>query len=145
MVGYQASANGLYAAFYLGPEVTHEQVTVGDTVLRWSKPRTGARGQVEIWAHPTQDGLFTATFVGSTTQASLWGRVSGGWRVWGKAFFGPEAGFYVTDTYREARLGAHLTSAAIGIVHLRLSAGWQVADDGRRGTPYLGLAAWVRL
>lgn len=145
MVGYQYSANGLYAAFYLGPEVTHEQLTITGQVLRWSKPRTGSRAQVELWAHPVRDGLFTGTLVASTTEASLWGRVSGGWRLWKQAFLGPEAGFYVTDTYREARFGAHLTSLAVGLVHFRVSGGWQVTDDGRRGAPYLGLASWIRL
>lgn len=136
---------GLYVAALVGPELEHEQLTVAGRFSRFSKPRYGARGQIELWANPTQDTLLTGTVIGGSARGSLYARGSAGYRVGGSLYAGPEVTAYATETYREYRVGGHLTGLAWGIVQGRLSAGWMMTDDGRRGTPYVGVAAWIRL
>lgn len=143
--GYQFMSGPLYVAAYVGPELQTQQVAYSGTFARFSQPRLGVRGQVEIWYNPTPDTLLTTTVVASSASASLWARGAAGIRLWGKAFIGPEATVYTTPTYRETRWGMHLTGPAIGIVNLRVSAG-VMTDDGRRSvSPYFGLSAWMRL
>jgi hypothetical protein len=145
LAGYQTMHGPLYVAAYAGPELDHEQVAYEGRFARFSQPRLGARGQAEVWWNPTPDTLLTTTVVVSSARSSLWARASGGIRVWGRAFVGPEIVAYTTPTYRETRYGAHLTGLAVGIVNLRLSGG-VMTDDGRRTvSPYAGVSAWIRL
>lgn len=145
LAGYQWNGDGLYMAAFAGPEVQQEQLTYGGRVYRFSQPRLGGRGQFDLWARPTPETLVTATLIASSTRTSIWGRVSAGIRLADKLFVGPEATFYTTPTYTERRWGAHLTGLALSIVTLRLSAGWMEDDSHRRGSPYLGMSAWIRL
>jgi hypothetical protein len=144
LAGYQHTG-GVYLAALGGPEITQKQLTVANRVYRISEARLGFRGQVELWAHPSRDTLVTGTLVGSSSLGSLWARASAGYRIWAGAFLGPEVTVYVTHTYRETRWGAHLTGAALGILNLRVSAGWMTTDDAARGSPYVGLTGWIRM
>lgn len=143
--GHQWNRPGLFVTALAGPELQHEQLTVAGRVLRFSKPRYGIRAQAELWSNPTADTLLTGTAVASSARASLWARGSAGYRFWRDLFAGPEITTYATDTYRELRVGAHLTGWRAGIVQGRLSAGWTMTDDGRPGAPYVGASAWIRL
>lgn len=145
LVGHQWNLGRLFLSGYLGPEILHEQLTVAGVAYRFSEPRYGAKGQVELWANPTRDTLLTATVVGSTTNMSLWARGSAGYRLAADLFAGPEVSIYATETYRETKVGAHLTGFRWGLMQGRASAGWMMADDGRPGSAYLALAAWIRL
>lgn len=144
LVGYQWTG-AIYLAALAGPDVSHEQLSVSNRLYRVSQPRGGVRAQFELWANPTPDTLVTTTVVGSSVRGSLWARGSAGYRLPGGAFVGPEATLYMTDTYRETRWGAHVTSWRIGLLTLRVSGGWMKADDGHRGSPYVGLSGWIRM
>lgn len=145
LAGHQWALDGLYVAAYLGPEVKIEQLTIQQRVLRWSEPRTGLRGQAELWAHPTPELLVTGTLVVGTARTSLWGRASTGIQVAKSTYVGPEITVYATPTYTETRLGGHVTGLSLGLLKVRASVGWMVDDDHRRGSLYTGLTAWMRL
>lgn len=144
LVGYQWTG-GIYLAALAGPDVSHEQLSVANRLYRVSQPRAGVRVQFELWANPTTDTLLTGTVVASSVRGSVWARSSAGYRLPGGAFVGPEATLYMTDTYRETRWGAHVTSWRLGLLTLRVSGGWMKADDGHRGSPYVGLSGWIRM
>jgi hypothetical protein len=145
LLGYQWAGNRLYAALYAGPEIHHEQLTIAAMAQRWSKPRFGLRGLAELWANPTQDTLVTATVQVGSTRGSLYGRISAGYRLWRNLYAGPEAGIYTTETYRETKLGAHVTGLKLGIFQFRFSGGMQTQDDRRHPSPYVGVTSWIRL
>lgn len=145
LIGHQWALNGLYVAAYAGPETHQEQVAAAGRVSRLSSPRVGARAQLEMWAHPTPDTLVTGTVVAGSARTSVWARGSTGLRMLGPAFVGPEVTLYATPTYTEARIGGHVTGFSLGLLQLRASAGWMVDDAHRRGSPYAGLTAWIRL
>ena len=145
LAGYQHMFGPLYVAAYLGPELQHEQIAYRGEFSRFSKPRLGVRGQLEIWWHPTADTLLTTVVVAGSTRESSYARASAGMRLFAQTFVGPEITVYSTPTYRETRYGLHVTGPKLGIVNLRLSGG-VMTDDGRRNvTPYMGVTAWMRL
>ncbi|WP_375461589.1 cellulose biosynthesis protein BcsS [uncultured Enterovirga sp.] len=145
LLGYQWNGDRVHVAAFAGPEVQQEQLTYGGRVYRWSQPRVGARGQLDLWLHPSPDLLVTNTLIVSSTRTSLWNRASVGYRVFGSAFVGPEITVYATPTYREVRWGGHVTGLAMSVVTLRLSGGWMEDDSHKRGSPYIGVSAWMRL
>lgn len=145
LFGHQWNGSGLYMAAMAGPELQHEQLTVADRVYRFSKPRYGVQGQVELWANPSNETMLTGTVVARTSRLSIWARSSGGLKIGGSLYAGPEVMTYATDTYHEVRVGVHLTGVQIGIVQGRVSAGWMMTDDGKPGTPYVGASAWIRM
>lgn len=143
--GHQWNWPRIFVTALAGVEIQHEQLTVAGRVLRFSKPRYGLRAEGELWSNPTDWSLVTASTVASSARGSLWVRVSAGLKVGPTLFVGPEAGTYVTDTYREWRVGAHVTGFRAGILQGRLSVGWAAADDAKPGAPYVGATAWFRL
>jgi hypothetical protein len=145
LLGYQWAGDRLYAALYAGPEIHQEQLTIAAVAQRWSKPRLGLRGLAELWANPTRDTLVTATVQAGSTRGSVYGRISAGYRVWRNLYAGPEAGIYATETYRETKLGAHVTGLKLGIFQFRFSGGMQTQDDRRHPSPYVGMTSWIRL
>ncbi|TDR94723.1 cellulose biosynthesis protein BcsS [Enterovirga rhinocerotis] len=144
-LGWQTMLGPLYLAAYAGPELFQEQLTHRGRFANFSKPRLGGRAQVELWAHPSPDTLITGTVILSSANESVWARMSGGIRAFSNAYLGPEVTFYTTPTYRETRWGGHVTGLALGIVTLRLSAGWMTEDGRRSLTPYASISAWMRL
>lgn len=145
LAGYQWALNGVFVAGYAGVEGHREQVLVADRLYRHSQPRLGVRGQLEVWAHPTSWSLLTATVVAGSTRTSVWSRTSAGVELLPALFVGPEVTAYITPTYREVRWGAHVTGVSLGRLQMRASGGWMTDDAHRRGSPYGGLTAWLRL
>ncbi|MGA0595446.1 cellulose biosynthesis protein BcsS [Enterovirga sp. CN4-39] len=145
LVGQQWNLGPVFLSALIGPEILHEQLTIAGQVQGFSEPIYGAKGLIELWAHPTRNTLLTATLTGTTAKASVSGRGSVGYRVWNNLFAGPEISAYATDSYQETKAGAHLTGFAFGILQGRFSAGWMVTDDRRRGSPYVSVAAWARM
>lgn len=142
--GYQWTLGPVYVAAFLGPEFYQEQVAIDGRLGRLSRPGYGLQSQVELWANPTPETLVTGTAILETVRPSVWARTSLGLKVM-DVFVGPELTVYQTPTYRETRWGAHVTGLSVGLVTLRMSAGWMTDDAHRRGSPYAGLSAWIRL
>ena len=125
LLGYQWVRDGIVVAAFAGPEIDIEQLS-DRAVPRVRDPHAGARVHGEIWAHPTANTLLTATVIAGTARtAHLWGRASAGYALWDRVFVGPEAAVYATDTYRELRLGGHVTGLTFGALRLPLSARWR--------------------
>jgi hypothetical protein len=141
VLGYQWFPDWGVVAAYAGPEGSMEAVS-GCGCARALPPRFGLRLHGEVWAHPTDATLFTATLVTGTTRMSAWGRLAWGYRHW-DAYLGPEFAFYGDETgYRKWTVGLHATDFTLGRFHVRLSAGLQVAGDQDPG-PYLTLSVWT--
>jgi Cellulose biosynthesis protein BcsS len=145
LIGYQWVGDGLVFAALAGPEVEGEQRS--DYVLaRGFEAHVGARLHGEMWAHPTTDTLLTTTvIVGTARTAHLWSRASAGYALWDGVFVGPEVSVYSTDTYREWRVGAHVTGLTLGAVSVRVSAGWRGEEETGDKGAYLGIAAHLKM
>jgi hypothetical protein len=94
---------------------------------------------------PTPDTLLTATAVAGTTRRSVWARAAAGLRLWRDLYVGPELTIYTTDTYRETKIGAHVTGLQLGILNFRVSGGIQNQDSAHNPSVYFALTSWIRL
>ena len=135
----------MFLAGLVGPEFEEQQPTIKGAVARWSLPRFGLRLHGELWSHPTDDTLLAATLVAGTARSHLWGRTAFGYRVWNNVFVGPEASVSMTETYREWRLGAHITGLQLGRFTFGFSGGWRREEDSRHRGLYLNLSGYIRL
>jgi hypothetical protein len=145
MIGYQWTLDRVFVAGFIGPEVDAQQpVTIGE-IPRLSHPRLGLRIQGELWAHPTENTLLTATVVAGTARGHLWGRTAFGYRIWSDVFIGPEASLSMTETYREWRVGAHVTGLQLGRFTFGLSGGWRGEDDSPHHGAYVNILGYVRM
>jgi hypothetical protein len=146
LLGYQWAGDGLVVAALAGPEIEGERLSHSLPMPRGTEAHLGVRLHGEIWAHPTASTLLTTTVIAGTARTMhLWGRASAGYAVWHGVFLGPEVSVYTTDTYREWRLGAHVTGLSIGRVSLRLSAGWRSEEDADRDGAYAGIAGHIKM
>jgi len=145
MIGYQWTLDRVFVAGFIGPEVDAQQpVTIGE-IPRLSHPRLGLRIQGELWANPTENTLLTATVVGGTARGHLWGRTAFGCQIWNDVFIGPEASLSMAETYREWRVGAHVTGLQLGRFTFGLSGGWRGEDDSPHHGAYVNILGYVRM
>lgn len=145
LVGHQWSVGRAYVAAFAGPELHQQQVAVAGRFERFSKPRIGARAQLEVWSTPLPRTLLAATVIAGSGRESLYARASAGIGLTDSVYVGPEVATYATRTYNEVRWGAHVTVVPTGILGLRISGGWMRDVAHRRGSPYGALSAWLRL
>ena len=145
MIGYQWILDRVFVAGFIGPEVDAQQpITLGE-IPRLSHPRLGLRLQGELWAHPTENTLLAATVVAGTARGHLWGRTAFGYRIWNDVFIGPEASLSLTETYREWRVGAHVTGLQLGRFTHGFSGGWRGEDDSPHHGAYVNISGYVRM
>ena len=145
MIGYQWAFDRVFVAGFVGPEFDAQQpATVGE-IARLSQPRLGLRVQGELWAHPTENTLLAATVVAGTARSSLWGRAAFGYRVWNDVFVGPEVALSRTETFREWRVGAHVTGVRLGQFTFGLSGGWRGDEKDPHGGAYVNLSGYIRM
>lgn len=145
MIGYQWALGRVFVAGFVGPEVDAQQpVTLGD-IPRSSHPRLGIRFQGELWAHPTENTVLIGTVVAGSARGSLWTRTALGYRIWDSVFIGPEGSLSMTNSYREWRVGGHVTGLQLGRVNVGLSAGWRRDEDAKHDGAYVNVSAYVRL
>lgn len=137
LVGGQWAVPGGVFTAAIGPGVARRQQAEPTGAPRWLATGYGPVALAELWVHPRADLLVAGTLVASGAGENLWARAAFGTRAIGEAFVGPEATLYTDATYRELRLGVHLTGVKIGDLSLRLSGG--VAFHERRRSPYLAL------
>ena len=144
LLGYQWALGRTFLSLFAGAEVDRDRFARQGAPAR-EETRLGARLQGEVWMHPTDATLLTATAIGGTARRHLWARASAGYKVWEGVFVGPEATHYRTDTYREWRLGLHATGIRLGAFTFRLSGGWRREDDERRPGAYGGVSVHVKM
>lgn len=143
LVGAQWAVPGGTLMAAAGPGLVRRQEAEPIGAPRWLRQRIGPVALVEAWLHPRPHLLATGTLIASAPAGSLWARGAVGIAAWEGAFVGPEATISTDRSYRELRLGAHLTGVRIGALSLRLSAG--AAFHERRSTPYVALVIDRRL
>lgn len=142
LVGHQWIIDGTVVAVFGGVEIDHKQLFIGGEAPRLAEPRLGARLQAELWSRPTDATLVTATLVAGSARGHVWARTSWGYEMWRGVYAGPEAVAYLQDTYREGRLGLHLTGPSFAGVTFTASAGGSFTEARTGG--YVTLSGYVR-
>jgi hypothetical protein len=72
----------------------------------------------------------SATSIGPSYSA----RGALGWRLFERFYIGPEiTGFSFDNSYRQLRIGAHITALTLGVFEWSAALGWSRDSDDREG------------
>ena len=139
MPGWRFKRNGFEVTVYAGLDVQTHTTTPIDAGNRLRGVHAGLRAGADVW-YEHGPLMASAAVSASTIGTSYWGRSAVGWRVFDMAWVGPEVLALGDTTYRQMRLGLHVTSLRTGPVEWTAAAGF-VRDSDRREGPYghLGL------
>jgi hypothetical protein len=140
MGGYEWVRPNLSVAGYAGVEVRTDDSVRGLV----GSPRTredgvGLKLAANVWSRPIAGFTLHGFGSFSTIRNGYYGRFRAGWDVLdGAARIGPELVVLGDDTFRQWRLGGHVSGIALGSLTLGVSAGLVNDSSGRSGV-YAGL------
>ena len=141
--GWRWRREGFEVTVFAGLDVQDHRFTPGRSRQPPARHPVGARGGFDVWYEPFRDGMLTASASLSTVGKSYWTRAAAGWRVFDAVWLGPELHACGDDTYRQFRVGAHVTSLRLLGYELSAGGGW-VTDTDRRDGVYGRLGVLVR-
>ncbi len=133
MPGWRVMTGGLEVLVYAGPELQFHRLWPDDPGNRLRRSHGGARAGIDIWTEPSDRTMLALSFSGSTIGPNYWTRVAFGWRVLDAAWIGPETGALGDMTYRQFRLGAHVTGLRTKVLEWSAGAGYAADSDRRDG------------
>jgi hypothetical protein len=134
--GWRFSRDGLIVKVFAGPVVQDYQLAPYDPGSRLHGLFAGGEFATDIWYQPTPNimAALSGTVASIGPTGSL--RAAFGFRVFDKAFVGPEAQQLWCGNFQEVQLGAHLTALHVGPMEWSAGSGWAATSDRRAG-PYL--------
>jgi hypothetical protein len=141
--GWRWHRPGLEVTVFAGLDVQDHRYSPDDPGNRLRGTHGGARGGFDVWYEPFQNGMVTGSASLSTVGKSYWTRAAAGWRVFDAVWLGPEFLGSGDDTYRQLRIGAHVTSLHFGRYEFSAGVGW-VTDSDRRDGVYGRIGVLMR-
>lgn len=131
--GWRFKGQGIEATVFAGLDVQNHRFRPDDTANSLRGLHTGLRIGVDLWYEPLPLTMLTVSVSGSTVGPSYWGRVATGWRFFDRVWVGPEILAMGDETYRQFKLGGHITALRFGAFEWTLGAGWSTDSDRRSG------------
>lgn len=131
--GWRWQRAGLEVTLFAGLDAQDHRFIPNDPGNRLRATHLGARGGFEVWYQPLRDGMLTASASLSTVGKSYWTRAAAGWRLFDAVWLGPELHACGDDTYRQFRVGAHVTSLHFFGREWSAGVGWVTDSDKRDG------------
>lgn len=130
--GWRWRREGFELTVFAGLDVQDHRFSPDDPGNRLRGTHGGARGGFDVWYEPFANAMVTASASLSTVGKSYWTRAAGGWRVF-DLWLGPEVLACGDDTYRQFRVGAHITSLHFLGREWSAGVGWVTDSDHRDG------------
>ena len=131
--GWRWRRPGLEVTVFAGLDVQDHRYRPDDPGNRLRGTHLGMRGGFDVWYEPVRDAMLTASASLSTVGTSYWTRAAAGWRVFDAVWLGPEFHACGDDTYRQLRIGAHVTSLRLWGREWSAGLGWVTDTDRRDG------------
>ncbi len=131
--GWRFKRDTLEVKIFTGLEIREHHLTPDDPTARLRGHITAMRWAVDLWYEPTAASMLAADAAVSSAGASYSARGALGWRVFGKAYVGPETAAIVSDDYRQFRVGVHVTGFKANNFEWSAAAGWVSDSDHRTG------------
>lgn len=135
MAGFRIKRGDAEFKYFFGPEWQRHKLWPNDTGNRLSGQNFGLRMTGELWYEPLRDALIAGDVSISTIASSHASRLAFGWRV-AQALFtdgvyvGPEGQYFGSDSYRQRRLGLHITSMKTDATEWSAAGGLARDTDG---------------
>ena len=131
--GYRFKRDALEVTVFLGADVQEHHLTPDDFGNSLRGFHIGLRGGFDAWYEPLPAELMlTASVSASTVGTNLWARAAAGVRAF-DVWVGPEVIACGDETYRQFRVGAHVTAFRTDPVEWSAGAGWAIDNDQRSG------------
>ena len=138
MPGWRFTRGGLNVTVFAGPVVQDYRLTPSDPGSHLHGLYAGAETAVDIWYQPnamTMAALNAAiTSIGPTGNI----RAAIGWRLFDRAFVGPEIEQIWCGNFEQFEVGAHITAMRLNSMQWSMASGLALTSDQRWG-PYLRL------
>ncbi|MFN3659539.1 MAG: cellulose biosynthesis protein BcsS [Pseudolabrys sp.] len=148
MPGWRIKRGTLETRFFFGADLQNHRPSPDDPDNRLAGRRFGLRFAFESWTEPTPESVVIADWALSSVGATSGGRLAYGLRplegALGNFYVGPEAQYFVSEPYRQMRLGLHVTAMKTEAYEWSAAGGWAGDTDGRAGV-YLRLGLGRRL
>jgi hypothetical protein len=143
MPGWRFSYDKLIVSLFAGPVAQDYRLTPNDPTSRLHGFYFGGEFSADVWYQPTAHTMaaINGTFATIGPTGSL--RTAFGFRVFDRAFVGPEIGELWCGNFEQLQFGAHLTGLRTEMVEWSAAGGWSLTSDQRQG-PYLRLGVNVR-
>jgi hypothetical protein len=134
MPGWRFVAGKTFVTVFAGLDLQHHRTVPYDPGSDLNGSHAGIRGAVEFWHEPDATTMIAADASVSSIGPSYAARAAFGWRVADAFYLGPEVGgFAGGDTYRQFRVGLHMTGLRFAFVEWTAAAGWATDTDDRDG------------
>jgi len=131
--GWRWNRPGLEVTVFAGLDVQDHRYTPDDPGNRLRGTHVGVRGGFDVWCEPFTNWMVTGSASLSTIGKSYWTRAAAGHRFFDAIWLGPEFHASGDDTYRQLRVGAHVTSLRVLGYEWSAGAGWVTDTDRREG------------
>lgn len=135
--GYEWVAPGSSFGAYVGPQARWDDFATRIPGLPAGTGQIGVTGAINFYAKPTETTFAHAFASYSSIRNSYYARARYGWAV-ENVYVGPELTFLGDDTFRQLRIGAHVSGWKIGSLQLGFSAGY-AQDAGAQPGAYAAI------
>ena len=127
MPGWRFKHDRLEITAVAGVDLQLHRLTPDDPGNKMRGTHAGLRAGADLWYQPSDAMMIAAAVSASTIGPNYWTRVATGWRLFDRAWVGPEALALGGSSYQQVRLGVHATSFITG--PLEWSAGFGYVRD----------------
>ncbi|MFC0284009.1 cellulose biosynthesis protein BcsS [Camelimonas abortus] len=131
LVGYEWIEPDVHVAAYIGFNWQNIKLDPVDPGNSTRGHGYGLRVVGELYANPTEYTMTSAYGTYSTHANAFYTRFKLGYALWDRTFIGPEFQLLGDNSYRQWRLGAHITGLTFGRFQFGLSGGY--LRDSRSG------------
>jgi hypothetical protein len=133
MPGWRFIRDRLEITAVAGLDLQTHQLTPGDPTNRMRGTHAGLRAGADLWYQPSDAMMVAAGVSASTIGPNYWSRIATGWRLFDRAWVGPEALALGGSNYQQVRLGLHATSFKTGPLEWSTGFGYVRDSDHRNG------------
>jgi hypothetical protein len=133
MPGWRFKPGSADIAVFAGLDIQNHRLSPDDPSNRARGTHAGLRLGLDFWWEPTPGTMTNAGLSFATIGTGYWARAAYGWRAFDNFYIGPEALALGDDTYRQWRVGAHVTALRTGVFDWSVGTGYVSDSDHRSG------------
>lgn len=131
--GWRFTHGALELKIYGGLDIRNDTTSPYDPGNRLHGLSVGARAAVDLWHEPTPATMLAANASLTSIDWDYSARLAYGWRLFDRAYVGPEAQTFACASYSQWRAGIHITGLKTGTWEWSAAGGWSTDSDSRSG------------
>jgi hypothetical protein len=131
--GWRFSRGPLEVKTFAGPDLRDHRLTPDDPSAGLRGRRIGLQAAAEAWYQLNDTSMLAADGAISTIDAIRHARLAYGWKLFERFYAGPEIAGYASGSYRQFRLGLHVTALRTGRWEWSGAIGLASDNDGVNG------------